>query len=317
MKVAVLMGGAAATRERSLRSGKRVCEALTASGHTVLPLDTTVNLTTILRTEHPDIVFNALYGFEAECGAVQELLEFLDIPFVGSSSAVCRDACNRGALPSVLEGYRGALGGSLTASWPQGIVLSRFAVQDMGAYSAIDLVADRIPGGYPLCVKSAHGMSGFSAYRVEDPDELAGALIQALAVDDSVVIQQWIDGIILSVYVLGSGYEALVLPPVEIDAEAGELHTPVRLASLAQDQADAEAIRSEIERAALEAYLAFGVRDIGRVDLVWDGGQARVLRVRTVVDYGASSPLHQALAAASLTFEGVANALVGGLAPED
>ncbi|MGI6590087.1 MAG: D-alanine--D-alanine ligase family protein [Eggerthellaceae bacterium] len=317
MKVAVLMGGAAATRERSLRSGKNVCKALAASGHTVLPLDTTVNLTTILCNEHPDIVFNALYGYEAECGAVQELLEFLDIPFVGASSSVCRDACNRGALPSVLEGYQGALGGSMTAAWPHGIVLSRMAVQDMGAYSALNLVADRIPGGYPLCVKSVHGMPGFAAYRVEDHDELAGALIQVLAVDDSVVIQQWVEGINLSAFVLGSGYEALVLPPVEIDQQDGELYTPVRLESLAQDQENAQAIRSEIERAAMEAYLAFGIRDIGRVDLIWDGAQARILRVRTVVDYSADSPFHQALAAASLTFEGVANALVGGLSPEE
>lgn len=317
MKVAVLTGGAAATREQSLESGKRVCEALVASDHTVLPLDTTANLATILRDEHPDIVFNALCGYEAECGTVQQLLEFLDISFVGASSTVCRDACDRALLPSVLEGYRGVLAGSMAASWPRGVALSRAAVEEMGAAEALDMVADRVPGGYPVCVKAAHGLAGFAATRAEDEDELAAALKQALAVDDAAIIQQWIDGVNLSLYVLGSGYEALVLPPVETDQADGSLYAPVRPQSLSTDPADAQAIRAEIERAALEAYLAFGVRDIGRVDLVWDGAESRILRVRTAIDYGPASPLHRALEAASLSFDAVANALVGGLGPEE
>lgn len=39
------------------------------------------------------------------------------------------------------------------------------------------------------------------------------------------------------------------------------------------------AIRAEIERAALEVYRAYSVRDLGRVDLIWDGGAARCFEV--------------------------------------
>ena len=69
--------------------------------------------------------------------------------------------------------------------------------------------------------------------------------------------------------VLGSGWDAYALPPVEIVAKEGfcdtvacrtpgavELFAPVRPASLSNDEADAQAIRAEIESAALEACRA-------------------------------------------------------------
>ena len=54
---------------------------------------------------------------------------------------------------------------------------------------------------------------------------------------------------------------------------------PVRPASLSDDEGDAQAIRAEIERAALEVYRAYNARDLARVDLIWDGAQARVFEV--------------------------------------
>lgn len=314
MKIAVLMGGAAPERETSLQSGKRVCRALTECGHEVVPLDTTQNLVSILRAERPDIVFSALRGFDGESGAVQGLLEFLDIPCVGAPSHVCRDTWDKGAVPGVLEGYRGALGGTLTASWPFGVCLARSAFEDMGAASALDLVEDRIPGGYPVCVKPAHGTSARGVHKANSSEELAGGIMDALTYDDAVVIQQWVDGVELAVFVLGEGLDAFVLPPVEVvHGETPAYTAPVRSSSLSRDEGEAQAIRAEIERAALEAYLAYGMRDLGCIDIIWDGAQARVLEVDTAPDLAEGSLFDAACNASSLTFIGVANALVGGL----
>lgn len=54
-------------------------------------------------------------------------------------------------------------------------------------------------------------------------------------------------------------------------SDAVELHVPVRNASLSPSEADAQAIRAEIERAVLETYRALGMRDCGCIDLIWDG----------------------------------------------
>ena len=91
---------------------------------------------------------------------------------------------------------------------------------------------------------------------------------------------------------------------------AVELFAPVRPASLSNDEADAQAIRAEIERAALEACRAYQVRDLARVDLMWDGAQARVLEVDVSPSLAESSPFSLACEASGLSLSGVLNELV-------
>ncbi|MCH4221671.1 MAG: D-alanine--D-alanine ligase [Eggerthellaceae bacterium] len=292
MKVAVLMGGNSFERKFSLASGKRVCEALEEAGHKVVPLDTTEDLVPTLRSERPQVCYSALHGKHGEDGTIQGLLEFLKIPFVGASASTCRDTWNKATLPAVLQSYRAANDQDLTASCPVGICLARDAFKDMGAATAIELFAERIPGGYPLCVKPACGGSAMGVHRVEHVEDMGRALLDAFTYDDEVIVEQWIEGTELAVSILGSGWDAHVLPPVEIVPTSGLFTTearltdgavayisPVRLGSLAPDEAQAQAIRAEIERAALEVYHAYGVHDLGRVDLIWDGAQAQILEI--------------------------------------
>ena len=75
-KIAVLMGGRSLEREVSLRSGKRVCAALTERGYRVVPLDVTPELVETRRSERPDAAYIALHGKDGEDGTVQEVLEF-------------------------------------------------------------------------------------------------------------------------------------------------------------------------------------------------------------------------------------------------
>ena len=292
LKVAVLMGGQSFEREVSLESGKRVCAALEEAGYKVVPLDTNDALVPTLRSEKPQVVYNALHGKHGEDGTIQSLLEFLGIPFVGSPAHVCHCAWNKDSLHSSLEKYRDITGEAGIARWPQGVYIARDAFKEMGAASALDMVPERVIGGYPVCVKPAHGGSALGIHRVDDPEALGEAVLDALSYDDAVNIEQWIEGVELSVSILGTGWDAHALPPVEIvaregffDAEARmaedrvDLFCPVRLDSLSPSEADAQGMRAEIERAALEVYHAYGVRDFGRVDMIWDGGSARCFEV--------------------------------------
>ncbi|MCI8469538.1 MAG: D-alanine--D-alanine ligase [Eggerthellaceae bacterium] len=323
MKVAVLMGGSSFEREFSLASGKNVCAALEEAGHRVVPLDTNDQLVPTLRSERPDVVYNALHGKHGEDGTIQSLLEFLGLPFVGSPAHVCHRTWNKDALHSTLENYRVLTEEEPVASWPQGIFIARDAFKDMGAATALDLVGERVIGGYPLAVKPAHGGSALGVHRVDSQDELGEAILDALSYDDAVNIEQWVEGVELSVAVLGTGWDAHALPPVEIvahdgffDAEARmvpnrvDFVCPVRMESLSSNEADAQAIRAEIERAALEVYRAYGVRDLGRIDMIWDGSRARCFEVDVSPGMSDASLFPVACQAAGLTLPGVLNALV-------
>lgn len=323
MKVAVLMGGNSFEREFSLASGKNICAALEEAGHKVVPLDTNDALVPTLRSERPDVVYNALHGKHGEDGTIQSLLEFLGLPFVGSPASVCHCTWNKDSLHSSLAKYRDITGEEGVASWPQGVYIARDAFKSMGAATALDLVGERVIGGYPVCVKPAHGGSALGVHRVDNPDDLGEAVLDALSYDDAVNIEQWVEGVELSVAILGTGWDAHALPPVEIvaregffDAEARmhedrvEFFCPVRMASLAAVESDAQAIRAEIERAALEVYRSYGVRDLGRVDMIWDGSQARCFELDVSPGMTDHSLFPVACRAAGLTLTGVVDALV-------
>ena len=121
MRVAVLCGGRSSEREVSLRSGAAVARGLGEAGHEALTVtigadgswryeETTVELSPAAGLLEADAAFPALHGPFGEDGSVQGLLEWLDVPYVGSdvlSSAVCMDKltlkrlCAQRGLPQV------------------------------------------------------------------------------------------------------------------------------------------------------------------------------------------------------------------------
>ncbi len=105
MRVAVLSGGRSSEHDVSLRSGASVARGLIDAGHEALPVTIArdgrwscegsgVELTPAGGLLGADAAFPALHGPFGEDGSVQGLLEWLDIPYVGSdvlASAVCMD----------------------------------------------------------------------------------------------------------------------------------------------------------------------------------------------------------------------------------
>lgn len=321
-RVAVLMDAGAPGDGGAPAGAEQVCTALGQAGHEALRLPCDGGLTEALRAARPDVAYIALGGRHGEDGLVRGLLELLDLPYVGSSAAVCRDVWDKAALARALSDA--VARGELETGMPATLCLARECLDELGAAGALDLVAERIPGGYPVCVKPVRGTGARGVRKVETEDGLADALRAALACDGEVLIQEWADGVEVAVCVIGDADDLQVLPPVEIvpcaaafyDAacrrEGGQVdyHVPVRLSSLHTDLGEAEAIRSEIERTAVDAYLACGCRDLGRVDLIWDGARARVIDVNLAPGLAPNTPLPMACAAAKIELPELLDALV-------
>jgi len=121
MRVAVLRGGRSSEHAVSLRSGEAVARGLEQAGHEPLLITidreggwsfrgAPVELSPAAGLQGADAVFPALHGPFGEDGSVQGVLEWLDVPYVGSdvlSSAVCMDKltlkrlCAQRDLPQV------------------------------------------------------------------------------------------------------------------------------------------------------------------------------------------------------------------------
>ena len=86
VRVMVLAGGLSYERDVSLRSGRRVLDALRAAGLTAEMRDADVSLLPALQQDPPDAVVIALHGATGEDGSLRGVLmrRLIHVPLSGS-----------------------------------------------------------------------------------------------------------------------------------------------------------------------------------------------------------------------------------------
>lgn len=284
-KVAVLLGGRAAEREVSLKSGRAVLDALLAKGVDAHPLDPDETVLEQLRAGGFDRAFIVLHGRGGEDGVIQGALETIGLPYTGS-----------GVLGSALgmDKYRTKLawaGRGLPTA--ESVLLAD--ASDLDAAAAI---------GFPLMVKPAHEGSSIGMARVEDPAALASAWRTARQYDSLVLAERWIQGAEYTCAILGR--EAL--PPIRLEtphafydydakyrADSTRYLCPCGLAA---------AEESRIKQLALDAFEAVGASGWGRVDLMIDeSGRPYLLEINTVPGMTDHSLVPMAARAAGIDFD--------------
>ena len=300
-KIAVLMGGRSLEREVSLASGKRVSDALTRAGFRVLALDLTQDLVETLRRERPDAVYIALHGKYGEDGTIQELLEFLEIPYTGPGVVSSYLAWDKSVTKHIL-----ASNGIPTPAW---VALTADAFKEMGAATALDLMPEKV-GGFPVVVKPSTQGSALGLTKVDDAEKLAEALLGALSFADTALVERWVDGCELAVSVLDGPEGPDVLPPVEIVAKSGlfdfsAMYTRGETDYFVPARLD-EVVIDEVVNLAARVHELLGCRDVSRVDMVVDAsGQPFVLECNTSPGMTETSLLPMAAEAAGRSFEDV------------
>lgn len=286
----------------------RVCEALEAGGHTALACTCDEALAATLRSERPDAAIVALRaGTAGEAladEAARELADLLGIALVGPGAPVCRALRNRAVQATLLE--QAYARGGLEAPAPACVRVSKAAFGALGARGALDAVEQRVPGGFPMQVAP---VAGGSWTAVDDLGGLEGALAQAFEKCDAAVVRELAEGVTLQVGILGDADDLDVLPAAQLCAD-GSVRVPVPLGALADNEEDAQAIRSEVERAALDAFFGCGCRDMGLVEVVWDGARARVTGIDPSPDLGEGSMLCRQIDAAGFDLGEMLDALV-------
>lgn len=85
-KVMILMGGFSSEREVSLIGGKNISKSLKSKGYKVIEHDLTDTwkLLDDIKTQKPDVIFNALHGNWGEDGTISAMLDLLQIPYTHS-----------------------------------------------------------------------------------------------------------------------------------------------------------------------------------------------------------------------------------------
>ncbi|MBG6212610.1 D-alanine-D-alanine ligase [Cryobacterium sp. CAN_C3] len=304
LNIVILAGGISHERDVSLRSGRRVADALTNEGHTVTVLDPGANLLTTLTERAPDLIWPTLHGATGEDGALLSLLETTGIPFLGSRGPAAALAWNKATAKELAfrAGY----------ATPPAIALSTETFRDLGATSVLEHLINAI--GLPLVVKPAQGGSSQGVTIVRTPADLPRAMVDAYTYATTALVEAHIDGTEVTVAVIDIGAGATALPIVEIvpvdgvysfearyNAGETDFYTPARL-----DQDVSEAVSST----AVAIHTLLDLRHLSRIDLIVDtAGTPWFLEANVLPGLTETSLVPQAIEAADQTLGATYSAL--------
>lgn len=307
LSVVVLAGGISHERDVSLRSGRRVADALTQAGHHVELRDPDAGLLPYLAERRPDVVFPALHGSSGEDGSLLELLAALGVPTVGSTGAAARRAWSKPVASSLVA--------QAGLSVPESIVLSHEAFRELGASSVLRVVRAAMQGD--LVVKPASGGSAQGVSIVEDPTELPRAMVEAFTYAEVAVVERRIVGTEIAIGIVGTDGDARALTAVEIVPTTGvysfqERYNAGETTFFAPCRLD-EATVAAATDAALLAHRTLGLRDLSRVDLIVDAhGTPWFLEANVLPGLTETSLLPLAIEASDTDAARVYDALVRG-----
>lgn len=264
-KVAVLFGGISAEREVSLNSGQAVLDSLLRSGVNAEKFDPKER--SITELVHYDRAFIVLHGRGGEDGAIQGVLEWLNIPYTGTGVQGSAIGMDKVKTKQVWAGYQ-------LPTAPYKIVNAQTNVADVIAEI-----------GLPFIIKPVHEGSSIGMSKVEKSEDFAQAFAKATAHDAVVMAEKWITGKEYTIVILnGKALPVISLqPPKEVafyDFEAKYKRNDTQYGIPCGLSADDE---QRLQALALEAFQVVGAEGWGRVDAMRDEqGNFWLLEVNTV-----------------------------------
>jgi D-alanine-D-alanine ligase len=252
-RVAVLYGGISAEREVSLSTGEQVIIALREAGFAVTPIKVGEDLAAVIDalSPRPDAVFNALHGRLGEDGAIQGVLDWIDIPYTHSGVRASALAMDKIAAKALFAAA--------------GLPVAR------GRVVPIDELHDADPLPLPYVVKPVNEGSSVGVDIIRCGDNRRAEVARAWRFGKAALVEEYIPGRELTVGVMGDR----ALAVTEIIAEAGVFYD---YESKYADGGSRHVIPARVhpdmyDRAldiALAAHNALGCRGATRADFRYD-----------------------------------------------
>lgn len=289
-KIAVLMGGTSAEREVSLNSGNAVLNALRTQGYDAHPVDPKEVSVLELKQQGFERAFNILHGRGGEDGIIQGALEQIGLPYTGCDVMTSALTMDKMRTKMLWKGF--------------GLPIAEMEIVTKENVTELNpsKIVERL--GLPLMVKPSREGSSVGLTKVNAVEELTVAVETALECDDTVLIEEWLSGVEMTVPVLDNQ----VLPAVQIipDGEFYDYH-----AKYISDNTQyicpaplSKAREEELHRLVKAAYDAVGCRGWSRIDVMTDSkGEFRLVEVNTTPGMTSHSLFPKSAATVGYTFE--------------
>ncbi|WP_448062671.1 D-alanine--D-alanine ligase family protein [Cellulomonas hominis] len=260
-RVVILAGGLSHERDVSLRSGRRVADALRTAGVEVTVHDVDADLVPALTDARPDLVWPLLHGASGEDGSVRDVLELLDLPSLGTGPRASRIAWSKPIAKTVV-----ARAGLHT---PDFVTLPQSLFRELGAGRVMAAIVDKL--GLPLVVKPSRGGSALGVTLVTAAADLPRAMVACFAYGDTALIEKAVVGTELAVGVVDVGDGPVALPAVEVVTDGpydyDARYNPGRTEYFAPARLDPD-VAGAAGALAVAAHEALGLRHLSRTDMI-------------------------------------------------
>ena len=271
-------------------------DSLRRQGYDAAGIDVDENVARRLREERVEVAVIALHGTGGEDGAIQGLLETMEIPYTGSGVTASALAMDK-ELTKLVLAHHGLPSLQTLYLRMNGTPPSRQGAELLESI------------GLPVMLKPSAEGSSLGCRVVHRKEELEAAIADLAPEYSCTIAEPFVKGKDLTVGVLGSGAALRALPVLEMESKnefydyhakytkgMTELICPARIS--AETTADAR-------RLALEAHRALGCHGVSRVDFVGvpDTGALYILEVNTIPGMTPTSDLPEEIAAEGGTYD--------------
>jgi D-alanine-D-alanine ligase len=264
LKIQVLAGGISHERDISLKSGRRVADALTEFGATVVIREPDAQLLANIAKDKPDVIWPVLHGASGEDGALRDILTLTGVPFVGATPEAARLAWDK-SIAKILVARAGV-------QTPPSITLPKETFRELDAESVLNAVTQSI--ALPVVVKPARGGSAQGVSIVSKIEDLNRAMVDAYVYCDVVIIEKLVEGVELALSVIDLGAGPIALPAVEVVPRKGHFSYDERYTAGETDyfipaRLD-EKTSAAARKVAVSAHEVLGLRHLSRIDMIVD-----------------------------------------------
>lgn len=287
--IAVLAGGYTSERKISLNSGNQIFNSLDKSLYNAFLVEVNLNGMFCVRNEHKfpvdmndfsfispegtvkfDFAYIALHGSPGEDGQIQGWLDLLGIPYSACGVFASSVTFNKVACKKMLSG--------------SGVNLAKSLVLFNGQSFDVDEIVNEI--GLPCFVKPNTAGSSYGVTKVYKKEDMIDAVNSACEEDDTIIVEEFIEGVEVSCGVLKTEKEEIIFPVTEISTTNDYFDTEAKYTpGLTEEITPARISKSETEAVqsySSQIYDELECKGIVRIDYIIRKGTPYFLEVNSI-----------------------------------
>ena len=239
---------------------------------------------------HFDCVFNAIHGSPGEDGYMQAYFELLGMPQTSCGMYQAALTFNKRDLLSTLK--------------PYGIKTAESYHLNLGDSVNEKAIVDKV--GLPCFVKANKAGSSFGISKVYKTEDLQEAIDKSFKEDNEIIIEQYLDGVEVSVGVISYEGDTKVLPITEIVSENDFFDYAAKYEGKSQEITPArisDDYAQKVKKVAKKIYEVLGMKGFTRSEFIFKNDEPYLLEVNTVPGLTNESILPQQAKEAGISME--------------